>query len=219
MTVPIRFIKPADLRSTIRGLAIMSVMFGKKQDSHYWTEPSIACDLGIWRNSGGSACYFLFAPKGAILMGSDPESPMNPKAHAAGSAEYKPWPGVFEEVTKDLNELVRQNPFGEDFKMEEVTFAIWNTAKGLDWKKGKIDYPKRDTGDPDGSKALLGQIREYYDHFEDEMEEEYEKKIDPDSLFVIFSGDPLTVEDLKKVKTDLNVASVREGLKVIGVIV
>ncbi len=130
-----------------------------------------------------------------------------------------PWPGVYDELPKELNELLRQNPFGVDFKFEEITFLIWNSGKGLDWKKGKIDYPKRDGGDPDGSKLLLSKIREYYDHFEDAMEEEYEMKCDPDALFVLFSGDPVGVDDLRKVKSDLNVDSVRGPLKVIGVTV
>jgi len=215
MTVPIRFVKPADLRSTIRGLAIMSVLFGK-DDCRFWTEPAVAADLGVWRDSGGSSCYFLFVPKGAVLLGADPGSPMSPN-NSPGSAH--PWPGVYDEMPKELNELLRQNPFGDDFKFEEITFLIWNTGKGLDWKKGKIEYPKREGGDPDGSKFLLSKIREYYDHFEDAMEEEYETKCDPDALFVVFSGDPVGVEDLRKVKSDVNVDTVREPLKVIGVTV
>jgi len=212
MAVPIRFVKPADLRSTVRGLAIMSVLFGK-EDCQFWTEPATGIDLGVWRDSSGNRCYFLFAPKGSILLGFDPASPMN---EGGGP---KPWPGVYDELPKELNELVRQISFDNQFKIEEVTFLIWNTGKGLDWKKGKIDYPKRESGDPDGSKLLLSKIREYYDHFEDAMEEEYETKCDPDALFVLFSGEPVGVEDLRNVKADLDVESVREPLRVIGITV
>lgn len=215
MSVSIRFVKPADLKSTVRGLAIMSVLYGK-DDCRFWTDAGTGADLAAWRDAGGGSCYFLFQPKAAVVVGSDPESPMCARNNPAISSA---WPGVFDEMPKDLSELVKQNPFGGEFKFEESTFAIWNTGKGLDWKKGKIDYPKRDNADPDGSRVLLGKIREYYDHFEDVLEEEYDMKCDHDALFVLFSGEPVGVDELRKVKSDLNVETLREPLKVIGVTV
>ena len=216
MTVPIRFVKPSDLRATFRGLAIMSALFGK-DECRFWTEPSLGVDLGVWRDASGKRCYYLFAPKGAALLGFDPESPMSPGNNTV--TNNQPWPGIYEEMPKELKELISQNPFGGDFKIEEVTFIIWNNGKGLDWRKGRIEYPARDTGDPDGSRLLLGQIREYFDHFEEEMDEEYGRNFDADALFVLFAGEPVGVEELKRVKSDIDLDAVRDRLKVVGVTV
>ena len=66
MSQTVRFIKPSDLRATARGLAIMSLLFDKDRNCRYWVEPTIGCDLGVWRDSGGMRCYFLFAPKATV---------------------------------------------------------------------------------------------------------------------------------------------------------
>lgn len=218
MSQTVRFIKPSDLRATARGLAIMSLLFDKDRTCRYWVEPTIGCDLGVWRDSGGMRCYFLFAPKATVMMGFDPDSPMSP--HAKTREDSKPWPGIFDSLSPDLLDLVNRKPFGGDFKVEEVTFCIWNTGKGLDWKKGKIDFPKRDpAGDPDGARFLVGRFKEYFDHFDHEMDEEYEQTFDPDTLFQIFSGDAFSAEDLRRLKSGLDVASVREPLREMGVVV
>jgi hypothetical protein len=220
MSQTIRFVKPTDIKATVRGLAIMSVLFDDRRACRYWNDPTIASDLGIWRDDAGNACYFLFAPKGTAILGFDPESPMSPKAHAKTSDDYKPWPGIYDSLPPDLMEILQRKPFSGDFKLEEVTFCIWNGSKGLDWKKGKIDYPKRDpAGDPDGARSLLNRFKEFFDHFDDEMDELYEKTFDADTLYTVFSGDAVSVDDLKRLKPDLDIGSVREALKVIGVAV
>jgi hypothetical protein len=216
MSASIRFIKPSDLRSTVRGLAVMSVLFNK-DDCRFWSNLEAGLDLGVWRDETGHRLFFLFAPKATALVGYDPESPMSP-VHNPG-ADSRPWPGIYDELPKELHDLLLENHFGSDFNANEVTFIIWNMGKGLDWKKGKVEYPKRENGDPDGSRLLLNQLRGYFDHFEEEMDEEYERSFDADALFVIFSGEPLSADDLKRVKSDIDFGTVRDGLRVIGVTV
>ncbi len=215
MTQTIRFIKPADLRATVRGLAIMSLLFEKTRRSRYWSDASIACDLGSWLDDKGNACWFLFAPKGTAILGFDRESPMSPHARPD---EFKAYPGIYDDVSPELVQIINRKPFGENFKVEEVTFCIWNTGKGLDWKKGKFEMPKREpAGDADGAKYMIGRFKEYFDHFDHEMDEEYEKTFDPDTLFQVFSGDAVSPEDLRRIKSGIDLAEVREPLKEMGV--
>jgi hypothetical protein len=214
MTQSIRFIKPSDLRATVRGLAIMSVLFDKRRNGRFWTDPATAADVGVWHDEKGNSCGFLFFAKGSMILGTDRESPMCSLVRK----EPQPWPGVLDDLPNEMRDLLSRRPFGDSFPTEEVTFCIWNSGKGLDWKKGKIDLPKRDPpGDPDGSKYLLGRFKQYFDHFDHEMDEEYEQSFDADTLFQVFSGDPVTPEDLRRLKSGLDIAEVREALKEIGV--
>jgi hypothetical protein len=211
MTQSIRFIKPSDLRATIRGLAIMSVLFDEQRRSRFWTDSASAADVGIWNDDKGNSCCFLFIPKGSVIFGFDRQSPL-------GKEETKPWPGIYDDLPAELQDLVNRRPYGDAFPVEDVTFCIWNTGKGLDWKKGKIDFPKKEpSSDPDGAKYVLGRMKEYFDHFDHEMDEEYEQSFDADTLFQVFSGDAVSPEDLRRLKSGVDLAEVRDALKEIGV--
>jgi len=215
MTQTIRFIKPSDLRSTVRGLAIMSLLFDERRSALYWTDSTINADLGVWTDAKGTSCGFLFTPKAAVMLGIDRESPMCPLARPEDPAH---WPGVFDDLPGELLDLLNRRPFAEHFVLEEVTFCIWNVAKGLDWKKGKIEYPKREpAGDPDGSKYMLGKLKEFFDHFDHEMDEQYEKSFDADTLYQVFSGEAVSAEDLRRLKSSIDLAELREPLKELGV--
>lgn len=215
MTQTIRFIKPSDLRATARGLAIMSLLFDERRPSRYWSDPAVSADLGTWRDEKGNSCASVFVPKGTVLLGADLESPMCPRARPE-DPQY--WPGVFDDLPAELRDLLNRQPFGDAYLLEDTTFCIWNMGKGLDWKKGKIEYPKREpAGDPDGAKYVLGRLKQYFDHFDHEMDEEYEKSFDADTLFQVFSGDAVSAEDLRRLKSSIELAEVREALKEMGV--
>ncbi len=215
MTQTIRFIKPTDLRSTARGLAIMSLLFEERRSSLFWSDVAAGADLAVWSDGKGTSCAFLFLPKASVMLGIDRESPMCPVARPEDPAH---WPGIFEDLPAELLDVLNRRPFLEHFMLEEVTFCIWNMGKGLDWKKGKIEYPKREpAGDPDGSKYMLGKLKEYFDHFDHEMDEQYEKSFDADTLFQIFSGEPVSAEDLRRIKTGIDLAEVRDPLREMGV--
>jgi hypothetical protein len=217
MAETVRFLKPMDLRATVRGLAIMSALFDKPPECRFWTDAGIPADLATWSDPAGNACYFLFAEQGSVMLGCDPESPMSPRTHAKGSEEFRPWPGVFDELPQDLHALLERRPFRKEFNLAEATFCIWNPSQKFMWSKGTIQYPVREFGDPDGSDQLLGRFRDYFDSFEDEMTERYKRTFDPDLLFKVFADEPLTPDDLRHLKPDWNTPIIREALKEIGV--
>ena len=140
----------------------MSVLFDERRQCRFWTDPATAADVGIWQDAQGNLACFLFIPQGTMILGGDRASPMAPRGD-----NPQPWPGIYDDLPADLKDLLTRRPFGDSFPIEEVTFCIWNGAKGLDWKKGKFDMPKREpAGDPDGSKYLLSRMKEYFDHFD-----------------------------------------------------
>jgi hypothetical protein len=216
MAESVRFLKPSDLRGTVRGLAIMAALFDRSRDCRFRPDPPTGCDVGTWGDPAGNHCHFLFPPAGAVVLGFDHESPMSPHAFASGPDDFRPWPGVYDELPERFAELVRKNPFGESFDPAEVTFCLWNRSDGLDWKKGSIQYPGRVTGDPDGSGYILGRFRGYFDHFDNEMNELYGRSFDADTLFQVFSDEPLSPDDLRRLKPDLDAAAARELLREIG---
>src|SRR5258708_23614347 len=118
MSQTIRFIKPSDLKATVRGLAIMSVLFDDHRTCRYWNDPTIGSDRGIWTDSAGNRCYFLFAGKGTAILGFDPESPMSPMAPARVSDDHKPWPGIYDSLPPELLDLIQRKPFSGEFKLE-----------------------------------------------------------------------------------------------------
>jgi hypothetical protein len=194
----------------------MSALFEGDRECRYWHDPAIKADLGIWGDDAGNACYYLHSSAGSALMGFDHESPMSPHAFATGPEDFRPWPGVYDAVPDNLFAIIKDNPFGETVTLAEVTFCIWNRGNGLDWNKGKIEYPARDNGDPDGSKYVLGRLRSAFDHFDSEMEEKYNQPFDGDTLFQVFSNEPLTVRELKRIKPDLDLTGTRDALVEIG---
>ncbi len=190
----------------MRGLAIMSVLFDKNRNARFWTDAATAADIGTWHDEKGNSFCTLFIAKGSAMLGADRESPMC----SVVRKDPQPWPGILDDLPADLKELLNRQPFGAEFPLGEVTFCVWNTGKGLDWKKAKIEYPKREPpGDPDGSKYLLGRFKQYFDHFDHEMDEEYEQSFDADTLFQVFSGDPVTAEDLRRLKSGLDLADLQ----------
>jgi hypothetical protein len=215
MTQTIRFIKPSDLRSTARGLAVMSLLFDPERRSKFWSDPALSADLATWRDGKGSSCGMVFLPRATVLLGGDRESPMCPIARPE-DPQY--WPGIFDDLPAELRDLLNRQPLAESYPMEETTFCLWNMGKGLDWKKGRIEYPRREPpGDPDGSKYSLGKLKEYFDHFDHEMDDEFDQSFDADTLYQVFSGETVSAEDLRRLKSGVDIAEIRDALKEMGI--
>jgi hypothetical protein len=173
MSVKIRFLIPDELERGLRCAAIVSALVDCWRDFQFKPDVGDGRRSAVWRDHAGNYAYMLFAGREAVLLGFDHESPMSPHAFATGPDDFRPWPGVYDQLPAKLFEDVRQTAFTADFDHREITFCLWNEAAGELWAKGLIEYPERCFGDPDGSRYILGRLSSLCRQFENKMREHY----------------------------------------------
>src|SRR5438045_2951244 len=126
MPKTVEFLTPAALRATLRGMAVVQLLFHKREpDSWFRLRPDGVTAVAGWNDFSGNTCHFLFAPGGAVVLGFDHEAPMSPHASDKPGA-LETWPGVYDSLPKPLMKIIEENPFGGDFDTEVVTLCLWN---------------------------------------------------------------------------------------------
>ena len=196
MPTTVKFLTPADLRDTLRGMAAVSALRGTYPDHEF----RVVADGAVarWGDFAGNTCHFLFHPTGAVALGFDHESPMSPHATCTGPGDFRAWPGVYESLPAPLADALQANPLGPTFDNREVTFCLWNQTPTKTWQKGDIEYPERDSGDPDGEGYILGWLTEYARAFTDTFRETYRWELDESAVAELLSGDEVTRECIRR---------------------
>jgi hypothetical protein len=211
----VEFLRPADLRDVLRGMAVVSLLHkGPSGYRDHWFQITGDTAVAEWGDFAGNTCHFLFHLTGSVILGFDHESPMSP--HATNGQEFRAWPGVYESLPAALADALAAKPFGPEFDLREVTFCLWNQSGTKIWEKGDIAYPEREYGDPDGQRYILGYLRDYYLDFVGEFREIYHWELDEDAVAELLSGDEITRDCLQRLKPDCDPAAVASELAAMG---
>ena len=215
MPETVDFIRPAELRAALRRLAVVQLLFHKRQpDSWFRLESDGITAVAGWNDFVGNTCHFLFSPAGNVLLGFDHESPMSP--HAGEKPDvFEAWPGVYDSLPEPLMKAVEANPFGE-FDPQEVTLCLWNKTATKTWQKGDIEYPDCDHGSPDGQGYLLSWFREYVENFGGKLSDQYGWEIDDDAAAELLAGDKITRNCLTTLKPGCRVTDLIPHLEAMG---
>lgn len=215
----VTFLTPADLRDTVRAMAVISLLHDKNRDVRFWHDPSIPADVGTWKDVLGNECRFVFHKAGAVIVGFDPKSALNPFTRAETPDQIVAYPGVYDALPGALSAVLQAQPFDDESEYHTATFCIWNTGKTKTWTKGSVSAPAGSGKDADGQEHLLGRIRGYYADFATECLNMDKVELDEDAVTELLSGDEISAECLKKLKPKLDVDDVREDLVMMGFVI
>jgi hypothetical protein len=101
-------------------------------------------DAAVRRTGGGDGYVIAFTCYGAIALGFDHESPMNPYASAP---PVRTWPGVLDAVPPVFAPYVTEPPEFLAAEVPLVTACAWRTADDDRWRTGDgIAFPTVTTG-------------------------------------------------------------------------
>lgn len=215
----VTFLTPADLRDTVRAMAVISLLHDKNRDVRFWHDPSIPADVSTWKDVLGNECRFVFHKAGAVIVGFDPKSALNPFTRAETPDQIAAYPGVYDALPAALGTVLQAQPFDDESEYHTATFCIWNTGKTKTWTKGSVSAPAGSGKDADGQEHLLGRIRGYYADFATECLNMDKVELDEDAVTELLSGDEISAECLKKLKPKLDVDDVREDLVMMGFVI
>ena len=215
----VTFLTPADLRDTVRAMAVISLLHDKNRDVRFWHDPSIPADIATWKDVLGNECRFLFHKAGAVIVGFDPKSALNPFTRAESPDQIAAFAGVYDALPGALAAVLQAQPFDDESEYHTATFCIWNTGKTKVWTKGSVTAPAGSGKDADGQEHLLGRIRGYYTDFATEFLNMDKVELDEDAVTELLSGDEISADCLKKLKPKLDVDEVREDLVMMGFVI
>ncbi|MDQ0794229.1 hypothetical protein [Streptomyces sp. B1I3] len=184
---------PAELRSHLRGLAVLEATIGD--------DPQFCChtfdsawgpgeEAALMDNGSGDDFSVVFTPAGVLIRGFDHESEMSPYA----TDDEQVWPGVIDDVPAALSPLLDAPAFrDEGIDALRITVCLWRETGDTAWRTGSgIDFPPG-SEDPDGSGFLFHLLADrspeaVQAHFEDY----YERPVPLDAVRHVLAGHPLT---------------------------
>lgn len=200
-----------NLEWTMRSLAMLDAILGAQPNDrefsfHSKWNSSQNERLGVIQNCLGDHLYLLFSPFGTILKGFAADSVLSPGSQPG----YIVWPGVLENVPDVFSSFLNT----PEVKADETTFCIWETQANTSWQHGPVFFPPGK--DPDGSEFLMwaldGQVTTYLEYFWDYCGIELPQA----AVESIFDHNPLTIQLIKSMNPDKNIADAATEARKIG---
>ncbi|WP_148085877.1 hypothetical protein [Actinocorallia herbida] len=171
-----------------RRSVVLAVLEGVTGGDH----PRYSFDAG-WRegaalasmaDGSGNEYSIVFADEGALVIGFDHESEMNPY----GNGSQALWPGLLLGLPPELVRWAEDPRFVEDGVLC-ATLCLWRTPGSTAWGAGPISYPE----DGDGAgwlfRGLLGCSPELYASWATNV---HGAPPDVEAVRAVFDGHPLT---------------------------
>jgi hypothetical protein len=174
-------------------------------------------ELASMNNGSGDEYSIVFTASGAFVRGFDHESPMSPY----GNEDYATWPGLVESVPQEFAAQPAEPAFCHDGgagPFLAATVCLWRLHEDAVWRTGDIDFPRTDrTEDPDGSAWMFDLLAEGTpDAYCAYAADYFEVALDHGDVRQIFEHRPLTVDLVRRINADIDLATLTGTLETIG---
>jgi hypothetical protein len=102
------------------------------------------------------------------------------------------------------------------FEPKVITFAIWRLTNEMKYKSGNVRFPKRTSGDPDGSEYLLSVLDGNPETYVKFASDYYESPIPIAPVRKIYGHEPLLAETVQELSKERSVVAVMRRARALG---
>lgn len=194
------------LKRLTQSLAMLDAILSPEWEYRYYSFDQAWSDGGMMasmRNGSGDHWFAIFCTAGAAIHGLAHEAP----AFRPGN----PQPGIFDSLPSVFHANLLHEPA---FATHDSTFCIWRLSDDERWSCGRVELPAGE--DPDGSAELLGILAGRPEQYVAFAGEYYECDVDASDVAAIYRHEPLSVELVRRLNPDIDLASLADDLAEIG---
>ncbi|MDQ0013894.1 hypothetical protein J2W23_002276 [Variovorax boronicumulans] len=210
MTLSTKNLKPLpdilELKRLTQSLAMLDAILSPEWEYRYYSFNQAWSDDGMMasmRNGSGDHWFAIFCAAGAALHGLAHEAPV----FRSGN----PQPEIFDSLPSVFHANLLHEPA---FSTHDSTFCIWRLSDDERWSCGRVELPAGE--DPDGSAELLGILAGRPEQYVAFASEYYERDVDVNDVAAIYRHEPLSVELVRRLNPDTDLASLVDDIAEIG---
>ena len=210
MTLSTKNLKPLpdilELKRLTQSLAMLDAILSPEWEYRYYSFNQAWSDGGMMasmRNGSGDHWFAIFCAAGAALHGLAHEAPMFRPGN--------PQPAIFDGLPSAFHANLLHEPA---FATHDSTFCIWRLSDDEHWSCGTVELPAGE--DPDGSAELLGILSGHPEQYTVFADEYYERDVDVRDVAAIYRHEPLSVELVRRLNPDVDLASLADDVAEIG---